>query len=81
MRVRSPRSRGDAPQSDDDSYYAQILAPQTRTIGGTLEFSFDLPKPANAVGGRPSIPQRKPQNSGEAATAKRVAQSHRATST
>ena len=28
-----------------------MVAPQTRTIGGTLEFSFALPKPANTGGG------------------------------
>ena len=78
---RFPRTRGDRPLCGTAVSRSGRVPPQTRTIGGTLEFSFDLPKPANAVGGRPSIPQRKPQNSGEAATAKRVAQSHRAAST
>ena len=77
----SPRPSGGIPAAVLVLPRPEEVAPQTRTIGGTLEFSFDLPKPANTVGGRPSIPQGKPQNSGEAATAKRVAQSHRAAST
>ena len=60
------------PARDDDNQPANAEHnPHTRAIGGTFEFTFILPKPANSGGRRPKPRQAaKPSRKANAGTAK-----------